>query len=45
MVAADTLARALIQPAELRIGILTSVLGAPFFIYLLARGRRERQPA
>ena len=44
VVAADTLARTLIQPAELRVGIITSALGAPFFIYLIARGRRDRLP-
>jgi len=44
VVAADTLARTVIQPAELRVGIITSALGAPFFIYLIARGRRERLP-
>jgi iron complex transport system permease protein len=44
VVAADTLARVVIQPGELRVGIITSALGAPFFIYLIARGRRERQP-
>ncbi len=44
LVAADTLARLLIAPGELRVGIITSALGAPFFIYLIARGRRERQP-
>ena len=44
VVAADTVARTLIQPAELRVGIVTSALGAPFFIYLIARGRRDRLP-
>jgi iron complex transport system permease protein len=44
VVAADTLARTLIQPGELRVGIITSALGAPFFIYLIARGRRDRLP-
>jgi iron complex transport system permease protein len=44
VVAADTLARTVIQPAELRVGIITSVLGAPFFIYLIVRGRRDRLP-
>ena len=44
VVVADTLARTLIQPAELRVGIITSALGAPFFIYLIARGRRDRLP-
>jgi iron complex transport system permease protein len=44
VVAADTLARTVIQPAELRVGIITSLLGAPFFIYLIVRGRRDRSP-
>jgi iron complex transport system permease protein len=44
VVAADTVARTVIQPGELRVGIITSALGAPFFIYLIARGRRDRLP-
>lgn len=36
---ADTLARTLISPAELPIGILTAILGAPFFMFLLIRYR------
>jgi len=40
MVGADVLARILIAPAEIPIGIITSVLGCPFFLYLLGR-RRE----
>ena len=32
---ADTLARNVIAPAELSVGIITSFCGAPFFIYLL----------
>jgi iron complex transport system permease protein len=35
----DTLARSLAR-VETPIGILTAVLGAPFFLWLLARGRR-----
>jgi iron complex transport system permease protein len=35
MVGADLLARVLVEPAELPIGIITSLLGAPFFLYLL----------
>lgn len=35
---ADWLARVLIAPAELPIGILTSLVGGPFFIWLLIRG-------
>lgn len=37
LLAADTLARLLVSPAELPIGILTSLLGGPFFIGLLFR--------
>lgn len=36
---ADTLARNVIAPAELSVGVITSFLGAPFFVYLL-RTRR-----
>ncbi|RKZ80278.1 MAG: iron ABC transporter permease, partial [Candidatus Parabeggiatoa sp. nov. 1] len=37
----DLLARTLHRPEEIRLGILTAVFGAPFFIYLLLRHRRE----
>jgi iron complex transport system permease protein len=36
---ADTLARGIAAPAELPVGLVTSALGAPFFIMLLWRGR------
>lgn len=36
---ADLLARLLLAPAELPIGIVTALLGAPFFLYLLLRVR------
>jgi heme transport system permease protein len=35
IVAADTLARTLVAPAELPIGVVTSAIGAPFFFWLL----------
>lgn len=35
----DTLARSIAQ-AEVPLGVLTAVIGAPFFVWLLARGRR-----
>ena len=38
--AADMLARTLLAPAELPVGIITALLGAPFFIWLLVKGRR-----
>lgn len=37
---ADTIARNLVAPAELSVGIITSFFGAPFFVYLL-RTRRN----
>jgi iron complex transport system permease protein len=37
---ADVLARTLVAPAEMPIGILTAAIGAPFFLWLLI-GRRE----
>jgi iron complex transport system permease protein len=37
MLAADTASRALFPPLEIPIGIVTSAVGAPFFLYLLAK--------
>jgi iron complex transport system permease protein len=34
---ADTLARTLAAPAEIPVGILTALLGAPVFLWLLRR--------
>jgi len=39
---ADWLSRVVISPAELPIGIVTSLIGGPFFIWLLLRGARRR---
>jgi iron complex transport system permease protein len=41
LVAADLLARTLLRPEEIRLGIVTAAFGAPFFLYLLLRHRRE----
>jgi iron complex transport system permease protein len=38
MVIADTLARTVVAPAELPVGAMTALAGAPLFIYLLRRG-------
>jgi len=35
LIAADTLARTVISPSELPVGVITAFLGAPFFVYLL----------
>lgn len=39
LLVADTIARTIAAPAELPIGILTAVVGAPFFLALLLRRR------
>lgn len=41
LVAADALARTIVAPAELPIGIVTTLLGAPVFISLLLREKRR----
>ncbi len=38
---ADSLARIVIAPAELPIGIITAILGAPFFLWLLIKNRQN----
>lgn len=38
---ADSIARIIIAPAELPIGIITALLGAPFFLWLLIRNRQS----
>jgi heme transport system permease protein len=39
LLAADTVARVIAAPAELPIGIVTAIIGAPFFLTLLMRQR------
>ena len=39
LLAADTVARTVISPMVLPVGILTSFMGAPLFIYLVIKGR------
>lgn len=41
LVLADLLARTIVAPAEMPIGILTALAGAPFFLWLLLRDRRN----
>lgn len=40
MLLADTLARTLFAPTEIPVGIVTSFIGVPFFLYLIIRRRR-----
>jgi iron complex transport system permease protein len=41
LVICDTIARTAYGAAELPVGIVTALLGGPFFIYLLVQGRRR----
>ena len=41
LMGADTVARTLLSPAEIPVGIITALTGGPFFIYLLLR-RKDR---
>lgn len=41
LVLADTLARTLLAPTEIPVGVLSAFVGGPFFLYLLRRSKRE----
>jgi len=41
LVVADTLARIVLTPAELPVGVITALCGAPYFIFLMRRKGRE----
>lgn len=41
LVLADLLARSILAPTEIPVGILTAFVGGPFFLWLLRRERRE----
>lgn len=43
LVFCDTLGRLVLQPLEIRVGIMTALIGAPYFLYLLykAQGKGE----
>jgi iron complex transport system permease protein len=40
LLGADVLGRVLLRPSELQVGIVTLVLGGPFFLYFVRRDRR-----
>jgi iron complex transport system permease protein len=42
LVLADLLARLVLAPAEIPVGIVTAVAGGPFFVWLLIRKERSR---
>ena len=41
LVFCDTLGRTIIPPSEVRVGIMTALLGTPYFLYLLRRMRQQ----
>lgn len=41
LLVADTVARTIIAPAELSVGVLTAFIGGPFFLYLLRKAKQE----
>ncbi len=41
MVLADMISRTVVLPSELPVGIVTAILGAPFFIHLLRKNQRS----
>ncbi len=41
VIIADLLARTIMAPAEIPVGVITAIVGAPFFLYLLRRTRKE----
>jgi iron complex transport system permease protein len=41
IVTADLVARLAVVPAELPLGVVTATIGAPFFFWLLLRGKRQ----
>jgi iron complex transport system permease protein len=42
LVLADTAARTLVAPAEMPVGVITALVGGPFFLFLFLRRLRER---
>ena len=41
LVSTDTLARTMMAPSEIPVGILMAFVGGPFFLYLLRRTKRS----
>ncbi len=41
VIIADLLARTIMAPIEIPVGVITAIIGAPFFLYLLRRTRKE----
>lgn len=43
LLAADTIARTVAAPAEVRVGIITAFVGAPFFLFLLVKNKARAE--
>lgn len=41
MIICDTIARNIAAPSEIPVGVITAILGTPYFIYLLQQNKRE----
>ncbi|NLY44354.1 MAG: iron ABC transporter permease [Clostridiaceae bacterium] len=41
MVICDTIARSAVPPVEIPVGVITSIFGAPYFIYLLYKSKKK----
>lgn len=41
LILCDTIGRMIVRPAELPVGIITSLLGVPFFVYLIRKKKRS----
>jgi iron complex transport system permease protein len=44
LLAADVILRVVTPAGELRLGVVTALIGTPFFVWLVARTRRELEP-
>jgi iron complex transport system permease protein len=44
LILCDTLSRTLMSPAEIPVGIITALLGSPFFVYLLTKRKSNFGP-
>ncbi|MDI6917373.1 MAG: iron chelate uptake ABC transporter family permease subunit, partial [Thermoplasmatales archaeon] len=42
LILADTMTRSIIEPTEIPVGIVTALVGAPFFLYLLRRKKKVK---
>jgi iron complex transport system permease protein len=41
LILCDTVGRTLIAPAEIPVGVITAMLGGPFFVWLLKRQQKK----